>query len=137
MEVLAIMRVIILNVMLKIPVCNIITCEDIAVSSENKMYICNPFTGISKRSTRKFYTYTVIQEMPNGEAAFRIEIVSPDGKIIKQTEDNNILVEENLIRVKTQWSNIIFNDTGQYSIRVLIKCNNEFDVIGSSHLYIV
>lgn len=128
--------VIFLKIGCMIPVCNIIVCEDIAVNSENKMYIINPFTGMSARFIRKFYTYTVIQGIPNGMTAFKIQIIGPDEKLVKQTEESQVMVEENIIRAKTQWSNICFDDHGEHAVRVLIRCNNDYDVIGTSHIYI-
>jgi len=121
---------------LRVPVCNIITCEDIIVGSDNKMYISNPFTGSFGRFIKKFYTYTVIQGIPNGQMCFKIQIVDCYGEIVKETDDNIVFVKENLIRAKTKWSNISFLCGGEYAIRVLIKCNSEFEVVGSTSLHI-
>lgn len=128
--------VILLNIMLKIPICNIITCEDIRVNSDNRMFISGPFTCMSRKCTRRFYTYTVLQGIPNGFLTFKIEIAGPDGRIIKSTEENTSIVEENLLLVKTRWLNIRFNEHGEHTVRVLVKCNNEFDIIGSSNIHI-
>lgn len=112
-------------------------CEDIAVNGDNKLYICNPFTGTTGRNIKKFYTYTVIQGIPNGKAEFKIQIISPTGGVIKETDDNTVMVEENIIRAKTQWSNINFSENGEHTLKVLIKCNNEYDIVGSSYVYIL
>jgi len=101
------------------------------------MYICNPFTGTSKKSVKKFYTYAVIQGISNGLINFKIQIISPRGNMVKETESNGVMVEENIIRARTQWLNINFNECGEYTIRVLIKCNNMFDTVGYSHIFIV
>lgn len=122
---------------LKTPVCNLIACEDIAINSDNKVFICNPFTGTAGRNIKKFYTYAVIQGIPNGMLTFKIQIVRPNGSMVKETENNTILVEENIIRAKTQWLNVNFNECGEHIVQVLIKCNNEFEVVGSSYICIL
>ena len=100
------------------------------------MYILNPFTGMFKRNTKKFYTYTVIQGIPNGDMIFKIQIVNPDGNIIKETEESCAKVEENILMAKTCWININFRQYGEYSIRVVIKCNDEYEIVGSLNIYI-
>ncbi|KPU44136.1 hypothetical protein OXPF_23030 [Oxobacter pfennigii] len=125
-----------MDVAIKFPICNIIACEDIAINSEQKMYICNPFTGSSGKIMKRFFTYTVIQGIPNGEQIFKIQLLDSGNKLVKQTDETKVKVEENLIRAKTQWTNIMFQQSGEHSLRVLLKCNNFFEVIGSSNLYI-
>lgn len=126
-----------LTVKLRIPVCNVIICEDITLSHDNKMYILNPFTATSKRHINKFFTYSVIQDVPNGILCFKIQIVSPQEKVVKETEENITIVKNNLVIIKTQWTNISFDNSGQYTIRVLVKFNNDYDTVGSSHIYIM
>lgn len=126
-----------MNLAIKVPVCNVIACEDIAANSDEKIYICNPFTGTTEKNIRRFFTYTIIQGIPNGPTTFRIEIANPKGSIVKATEESTVTVEENIIRAKTKWSNMIFSETGEYTVRVLLKCNNEFDVVGTSNIYVM
>lgn len=121
----------------KIPVCNIIACEDIFIKNGAKLYIYNPFTAISGRNIKSFYTYSIIQEIPNGYMTFKAQIISPSGKVIKETEENTVEVGENVLRIKTQWSNISFFECGEHMIVVLMKCNNDFDIVGSSYLIVL
>jgi hypothetical protein len=123
-------------VALKIPVCNIISCENIT-QEESKLYICNPFTAAFGGFMKKFYTYMVIQGIPNGITKFKIQILNPDHILIKESEESVIYVEENVIRAKTKWQNINFAKKGEYTVAVLLKCNNEFDIIGSSGIFII
>lgn len=126
-----------MDITLKIPVCNIISCEDIRQDEENKINIYNPFTAAFGGIIKKFYTYAVIQGIPNGKAVFKIRIVGPVGNLIKETEESSVMVDENIIRAKTKWQNINFAKRGEYTITVLLKCNNEFDVVGSSCIFII
>lgn len=125
-----------MNMLLNIPTCNIIACESI-IENGGKTYICRPFTAISKKSIREFYTYTVIQGIPNGWLTFKIQITNQDGRIVRETEKSRVQVSENLIIARTKWSNIGFYDMGEYTLKVLILCNNEFEVVGSSNIYTV
>jgi hypothetical protein len=126
-----------LEIKIRIPICNIITCEEISYTSDNKMYLCNPFTGSLANQIKKFFTYTIIQDMPNGNAIFKIQILGPKGIIIRETEESLVYVEENIIRIKTKWVNIPLRERGLYTLRVMLKCNGMYDEVGCSHMYIV
>lgn len=126
-----------MNISLKIPVCNIIACEDILIKEDGKVYMYNPFTAISGKSIKRFYTYSIIQGIPNGQVTFRIQIISPRERIVKETGDNTVLVEENIIRVKTEWKNILFDERGEHTFTVLLKCNNEYETSGVSYMLVL
>lgn len=126
-----------MDITLRVPLCNIIACEDIKQEEDNKMYICSPFTAALSGMVKRFYTYTIIQGIPNGMATFKIQLLNSQGKLIKETDESSVLVEENIIRAKTKWQNINFTKSGEYLLYVLIKCNNEYDVVGSSCIYII
>lgn len=137
MGILTINEVIVLEIMLRIPVCNLIACEDIFIRENAKVYIYNPFTAISGGSIKRFYTYAVIQGIPNGMMTFKVQIMSPRNKIVKESSESTVMVEENIIRVKTKWHSINFSEGGEHRIILLIKCNNEYDIAGSACVYIL
>ncbi|HBM79756.1 MAG TPA: hypothetical protein DD426_02780 [Clostridiaceae bacterium] len=126
-----------MDISVRIPVCNIIACENITNSNGKKMYICNPFTAAARANIKKFYTYTIIQGIPNGLVIFKIMITDPFGNIVKETEESIVLAEENIIRVKTLWMNINFDNTGEYKFAVLIKCNKGFEITGTAYLNVM
>jgi hypothetical protein len=125
-----------LNTLIKIPVCNIVACEDVLIKDSDKIYIYNPFTAVSGRNVKKFFTYSIIQEIPNGHITFKIQILSPRGIVLKETGENTAMVDDNIIRVKTQWINTAFHEKGQHAVEVLIKCNNDFDMVGCSYIQV-
>lgn len=125
-----------MNTLIKIPVCNIIACEDVLSKDCGKIYIYNPFTAISGKNIKKFFTYSILQEIPNGQIIFKLRIIGPSGRVLKETEDNTTAVDENIIRVKTQWINTSFSEKGQHLIAMLMKCNNEFEIVGCSYILV-
>ena len=100
------------------------------MGGDNKIRIYNPFTALSKENAKKFYTYTLIQGIPNDMLTYKIQIISPGHFILKETDANTTMVNHNLLTVKTLWSNISFNEVGNYMLQVLIKCNNQFEAVG-------
>lgn len=126
-----------LNITIKVPMCNIIACEDIKLDDNNKMCILSPFTAISGGLVKRFYTYTVIQGILNGATIFKIQLLNQSGKVIQETEESRVYVEENIIRAKTKWQNVQFNKNSEYVLQVMIKCNNDYDVVGCSSICIV
>lgn len=126
-----------LNTLIRVPVCNLVACEDIFSGENSKIYIYNPFTAVSGKSIKEFYTYAIIEGIRNGIMAFKIQIINPEEKILKETEISTVFVEENIVRVKTKWSNLSFNGRGEYKIILLLKCNYEYEVAGSICIYIL
>lgn len=126
-----------MDIILRVPTCNIIACEEIKQEEGNNIYLCNPFTAAFGGLIKKFYTYAVIQGIPNGRALFKIQLLNPDGQIVKETEESSVIVEENIVRAKTKWQNINFLKKGEYTLAVLLKCNGEYDIVGSSCISIL